>query len=1091
MPNEARTIATKYVDTYTSFSGTDMVCVFELPLSGGNAVTGVVGSVKTISYSVHNEKSPVRVLGNMNAIAYVYDNRTIAGSLVFQVFDKHWMLKLLEKWLEKEGKAKVHALSDELPPLNITIAMANEYGDKARIALYGVTFVNEGQVMSIEDFYTENTYEFFALDIDYLDQEGYSLGAGYSKLDLLEEKSSSITRSNIIDRPYKILSAEDNDAEKEKDISDSLEEIVWDTNDKKKGSWWNLKTKRIAGIAAGLAGLIALIRHHHHGKKRPEIKKEENKPIIPEQIPEQQKKDGWEQVIPDVNNHDWWQQQIDKDKPNINQTKKEQEKSNQQKIKINKIMCERKYQDVYDAYIRAGKFDDDTFQKVLHECCKIKWGDFKIASPKEQEEAEKEVIKWIQEKEQYEKKIKNKEVLTPEFLTKETSVTNTEDIIFKDDKEEETKTKQISFLPISKQIPVNYPNIYKYAINTAVLSLLNDEVIKKDKANVILESEKQHINSYMIDAANDMRALLLNKNKLNTLYPLTFIRQLFDGIIIKNNEYKNGYTTLKYYNAAHPEDELSIETDSDIVEIHGLLNPGLYIFYAEDRNNNTTAECGTYIMLSSTMYFIDQLKKYINNSKLSSELNTFTIENTDAVLKPNLYKTESLLNLYNTIEDKTDNEKKSYYHIVSNAERYENIQTINMNHALEDTSIIYNKNNIIVSVPLTVTHVDIIDKTKNKLVYHNLHESTVTLKCKENTLYYIDLYNNEDFLGRLLHYQFDNKTVSSEYTDTFNADTMVLDSAFPTFGLNLTDTDKQSILYERQHEVKNTIVSRPLVEEGIINKTVAVEIQDYNILQNLDKITYLVGKEYDSINNTMFNRAIPITSSHMIYNLIENNLMGDIVFYIADEHGTILSDFTKYSESENQYEYEYNKSILEIEEYAQNLLVRLNGFESYQEAKNIISNEIETEKQYAFPSVNKAFKNIVNSIIHTNAIVTNKNKLLYIVLTHYFSYFDYAYDLFDNLTMNINLYNKSLDIPKGNHTYEIVQIGFNVGLDEFTTTTYKASKDYAIRLRYDEFDYNLYYCIDTETYKKSGYIFFGNIKNDLFRASNLYDIKET
>ena len=172
MPNEARTIATKYVDTYTSFSGTDMVCVFELPLSGGNAVTGVVGSVKTISYSIHNEKSPVRVLGNMNAIAYVYNNRTIAGSLVFQVFDKHWMLKLLEKWLEKEGKAKVHALSDELPPLNITIAMANEYGDKARIALYGVTFVNEGQVMSIEDFYTENTYEFFALDIDYLDQEG-------------------------------------------------------------------------------------------------------------------------------------------------------------------------------------------------------------------------------------------------------------------------------------------------------------------------------------------------------------------------------------------------------------------------------------------------------------------------------------------------------------------------------------------------------------------------------------------------------------------------------------------------------------------------------------------------------------------------------------------------------------------------------------------------------------------------------------------------------------------------------------------------------------------------------------------------------
>lgn len=449
MPNEARTIATKYVDTYTSFSGTDMVCIFELPLSGGNAVTGVVGSVKTISYSVHNEKSPVRILGNMNAIAYVYDNRTIAGSLVFQVFDKHWMLKLLEKWLEKEGKGKVHALSDELPPINITIAMANEYGDKARLALYGVTFVNEGQVMSIEDFYTENTYEFFALDIDYLNQEGYSLGSGYSKLDTLEEETTRTTNSNIIDRPYKILTAQENDDEKEKPIEDSLEEIVWD-EDEKKGSWWNLKTKRITGIAAGLAGLIALLRHH---KKKPKTKKEE---LVQEKPTQEQNK--WDKFdIPDANDIDWWQQQqIDFGKPNIvNQAKKEQEKSNEQKIAINKIVCKKQYQKAYDAYIRAGKFDDDNFQKVLHECCKIKWGDFKIATAKEQEEAQKEVIAWIELEEKKKNKVKNKEVLTPEFLTKETSETNTEDIIFKEDVKEEIKNKAISFLPISKQIPVN------------------------------------------------------------------------------------------------------------------------------------------------------------------------------------------------------------------------------------------------------------------------------------------------------------------------------------------------------------------------------------------------------------------------------------------------------------------------------------------------------------------------------------------------------------------------------------------------------------------------------------------------------------
>ena len=1082
MPNEARTIATKYVDTYTSFSGTDMVCIFELPLSGGNAVTGVVGSVKTISYSVHNEKSPVRILGNMNAIAYVYDNRTIAGSLVFQVFDKHWMLKLLEKWLEKEGKGKVHALSDELPPINITIAMANEYGDKARLALYGVTFVNEGQVMSIEDFYTENTYEFFALDIDYLNQEGYSLGSGYSKLDTLEEETTRTTNSNIIDRPYKILTAQENDNEKEKPIEDSLEEIVWD-EDEKKGSWWNLKTKRITGIAAGLAGLIALLRHH---KKKPKIKKEE--PVQENQKQEQNKLDKFD--IPDANDIDWWQQQqIDFGKPDIvNQAKKEQEKSNEQKIAINKIVCKKQYQKAYDAYIRAGKFDDDNFQKVLHECCKIKWGDFKIATAKEQEEAQKEVIAWIESEEKKKNKIKNKEVLTPDFLTKETSETNTEDIIFKEDVKEENKNKAISFLPISKQIPVNYPNIYKYAINETVLALLNDRVLSKDKAEAILSQEKQNINSYMIDAANDMRALLQNKNKINTLYPLTFIRQLPDGVLIKNNEFNNGYTTIKYYDAVHPEDEFSIETESDTVEIHSLLNPGLYIFYAEDKNNQTTAECATYIMLASTMFFIEQLKKYIHNV---SELDNFTIENSDTLIKPNLYKTESLINLYKNIKDVTEEEKQSYYYIISNAERYENIQTINMNHALEDTSIIYNKNKILITVPLNITHIDIIDKTTHTIVKHKIKEQTLELKCKENTLYYIDLYNNENFLGRLLHYQFGNETISKNKSETFDNTNLVTDSAFPTYGINLSDSDKQSILYERKYEVKNTIVPRVLAEEGIINKTVAIEIQNFNILQNLDKIVYLVGKEYDSINNNLFNRAIPVTSSHMIYNLYENNLMGNVVFYIADEYGIILSDFTKYSEDENQYDYEYNKSILEIEEYIHSLLNKLNDFESYQEAKMLIQDELEEEKQYAFPSVDKCFKNILNRIIHTNTIIINKNKLLYIVLTHYFANFDYAYDLFNSLTININNYNKSVDIPKGNHNYEIVQLGFNVGSSSFTTSTYKASKDYAVRLRYDEYDYNLYYCVDTETYKKSGFIFFGNIKNDLFRASNLYDIKET
>lgn len=160
-------VASNFAKTYTTFSGQDMVCIFEIPLWGTSNLNQIIGSVQTISYSIHQEKFPIRCLGDMNAKGYVFGPRMIAGSIVFTVFNKHWAQDLMEKYL-KAFKTQAHYLVDELPPFNITISFANEYGQKARLSLYGVTFTNEGQVMSANDAYVENTYQFYALDIDYL-----------------------------------------------------------------------------------------------------------------------------------------------------------------------------------------------------------------------------------------------------------------------------------------------------------------------------------------------------------------------------------------------------------------------------------------------------------------------------------------------------------------------------------------------------------------------------------------------------------------------------------------------------------------------------------------------------------------------------------------------------------------------------------------------------------------------------------------------------------------------------------------------------------------------------------------------------------
>lgn len=161
-------LASDYARTYNSFSGYDMVVIFEIPLFKGKSISEVVGSLQTLTYSIHEDKTPVRSIGNMNVRGYVFGPRTVAGTMIFTVFNKHWATSIMDKYLKVQDTVE-HFLVDELPPLNVTISMANEYGQRARLALFGVTFVNEGQVMSINDSYTENTFEFYATDVDYLD----------------------------------------------------------------------------------------------------------------------------------------------------------------------------------------------------------------------------------------------------------------------------------------------------------------------------------------------------------------------------------------------------------------------------------------------------------------------------------------------------------------------------------------------------------------------------------------------------------------------------------------------------------------------------------------------------------------------------------------------------------------------------------------------------------------------------------------------------------------------------------------------------------------------------------------------------------
>lgn len=172
--------------TYTSFAGTDIVA--SIRTVGGKPI--VFGEIQTISYSIYRPMTPVYALGSINPKGVTRGARTIAGSMIFTVFDRHVLKNVMDAYRNQEESFQLsyglsetdmldlrqYAKTDEMPPFDINISFLNEYGNSATLNIYGIHIASEGQTMSIEDMITENTMQYIAMDIDLMD---YGPSASY------------------------------------------------------------------------------------------------------------------------------------------------------------------------------------------------------------------------------------------------------------------------------------------------------------------------------------------------------------------------------------------------------------------------------------------------------------------------------------------------------------------------------------------------------------------------------------------------------------------------------------------------------------------------------------------------------------------------------------------------------------------------------------------------------------------------------------------------------------------------------------------------------------------------------------------------
>lgn len=181
------------VEIYNNtFSGTDMIASIVFP----NCAPITIGELATASYSIYREKNPVRTLSKISVRGFTKGSRTVAGTLIFTVFDKHIVNRIRAEVPYLRDMVRIK--TDELPTFDLYITMGNEYGASARINLYGLTIVDEGKVLSIEDLFTENQWSYMARDIDLLDDIGAEQNKPLTEFREADEINGSFTSDTLV-----------------------------------------------------------------------------------------------------------------------------------------------------------------------------------------------------------------------------------------------------------------------------------------------------------------------------------------------------------------------------------------------------------------------------------------------------------------------------------------------------------------------------------------------------------------------------------------------------------------------------------------------------------------------------------------------------------------------------------------------------------------------------------------------------------------------------------------------------------------------------------------------------------------------------
>lgn len=563
---------------------------------------------------------------------------------------------------------------------------------------------------------------------------------------------------------------------------------------------------------------------------------------------------------------------------------------------------------------------------------------------------------------------------------------------------------------------------------------------------------------------------------------ICFLEQNTNSLSLYINSYMQGHSILRY--RVKDNDKYTfIPIESSLVTISNLDQENYYLFStAKDLDSFNEDEYQIYFLFENINDTVDKILNnisFIKSYDILEDIRTFLYK--ELSIDPKQQISYLIYKYFIEIKDIQPNEIDTIYNILMVVQKYDNNKNIFWNKNIsENFSIDYHGSGALNTNGL-ISKIVIKDYFGNfiKTIYTEGHYY-IDLSINKAGYYYIYVYENNNLINKLTFIQFNdnikakiwkNKINNNEYISLLNEQYNI--TYFED--IILTEQEKQYFIEEMSKNPTYPLVIRPEVND-IGNNNIIISIEDYDLLKTIGHTFYIGIKEQDTLFIDYLDNYVDINNKTITFNCNKYFLNGEMLFFIEDYNGNIISELTRFS-FDNDYNNYYNK-VLKIKSnmYFKRLL-------SFVQNKNIIyKNFINSSIELILSNAtnhNYLWKSLIEFILLHGTPEINKNEMIEMVLEDFINN-----SIYDNSFYNEPIiYYRSTDTlvfppsKKNNSGYTLIISTLKKSSNSIETEyipSYNGAIDYSIKPK----GQYIFYAIDNDTYKFSGITYINNINGE-------------